>query len=150
MPLGMKNFGLARHSTFNSLPQPIVEIQIIFYLVKIICFSDRNSSGILEGFHCKGIKNFWLVRHITSNPLPLPVVEINISFATESIRRSHLLLFQLEFFWNSWRISLRSVLAKFKKWSDIFTCCTGYLRAKLTTRNVRLDPGRYATKYYWD
>ena len=80
-----------------------------FYLVKVICFSDRNSWRILEGFHCKGIKNFWLVRHITSNPLPLLVVEINISFATESIRRSHLLLFQLEFFWNSWRISLRSV-----------------------------------------
>ena len=82
---------------------------IYLYLVKVIYVSDRNSSGILEGFHCKGIKNFWLVRHITSNPLPLPVVEIDISFATESISRSHLLFFQSEFFWNSWRTSLLSV-----------------------------------------
>ena len=128
MPLGIKKFWLARHITSNPLPLSIVEIQIIFYLVKVICFSDRNSPGILKGFHCKGIKNFWLVRHITSNPLPLLVVEINISFATESIRRSHLLLFQLEFFWileesrcGLWPVTAK-ILAKFKKWSDIFTC----------------------------
>lgn len=60
--------------------------------------SFQTSWGIPTVFIRLRIKNVWLARLITYNPLPLPIVEIQIF-----CYRSHL-LFQWEFFRNSWII----------------------------------------------